>query len=194
MGFFQRKVLGEEPVLSSLMVTFGQAIDATEKSNGFKLPEAWDLFINKVGFLADNKFISEIAMETIVYSSNFEVGRNLVLDLVKLRQRGDEVSQFAEEFKPLMEAKFPAGISFQKSGLSPKEFIDFLVQISKSKYPNFGSTLDDQKFYAILGIFFATVYQDSDFDKSSSKTFRRYLSFTIGLQLFSEWNISKDLR
>jgi len=43
MGFFSRRVLGEEPVLASILVTFGQAIDAVERGNEVEADIAWDL-------------------------------------------------------------------------------------------------------------------------------------------------------
>lgn len=193
MGFFQRKILGEEPVLASLLVTFAQSINAAEQANGFSLPQAWDLFINKVGVLADNKIISEEAMDSIVQMSRFNVGRELVLDLIKLREFGSEVGDFAEQFQPLLERKFDPNLSFRNSQLGPVDFIQYLVEISKTKYPDFGSTADDQKFYAIWGIFMATVFRDTDDDRSTAKTFRRLTSFTLGLQWFAEWNIVKKM-
>jgi hypothetical protein len=193
MSFFQRKILGEEPVLASLLVTFGQSIDAVEKANAVQVPQAWDLFINKVGILTDNKFISENTMDSIVHLSGFQIGRDLVIDLVKLRKFGSVAANFQEELQPLLEKNFSPNLSFGNSSLGPKDFIDYIVAISKSKYPAFGSSSDDQKFYAIMGIFIATVFRDTDEDKSTAKTFRRLTSFTLGLQWYAEWNIAKEL-
>lgn len=193
MGLFFRKVLGEESVLVSALTTFGQSIDSVERANNLSVPKAWDLFINKVGFLVDEGFISEQAMDTTVHSSNFKVGRSLVLDLVKLRDHGKEVSNFYKNVNSSFEHQFPLGSIVGSTPESPKLFADFLVSVSKKAYPNFGASEQDQKFYAIIGIYFAAVYSDSNEDKGSQKVYRRGTAITLGLQWFAEWNIAKKL-
>jgi hypothetical protein len=193
MGFFQRKVPSEESVLSSLLITFGQSIDAVEKGSAVEVPVAWDLFVNMADVLQTSNLISEHLVEAVVYSSNFKIGRDLVLDLAQLRGNGSESSEFAENFHRVMELQFPLNLSFQRLQLSPKLFADVLVSNSKDVYPLFGATIDDQKFYAIIGIFLATAYSDSDLDKDSQKVFRRSTVLTLGLQFFSQWNIAKRI-
>lgn len=193
MGWFSRKIFGEEAVLASLLISFGQSINAVEKSNGIVVQPAWDLFVNKAGWLVDNGFITEsVLFELILEQCSFDRERETAINLLKLRLRAAEVVPFEQRLKPLMEREFPVSLSFNLSGIRPYDFIDFIVKKSKDFYPDFGSTLDDQKFYAILGIYFATVFADTDESKSSVRTFQRLTSFTLGLQWFAEWNIAKQ--
>lgn len=193
MGFFSRRVLGEEPVLASILVTFGQAIDAVERGNEVEAPIAWDLFVNMAGVCTDSGLISEDSLEAVVHASKFTVGRDLILDLQKLRSMGHESSDFADKCQKVLEIKFPLNHSMQRSFIKPNDFADALVHISKDQYSSFGATQEDQVFYAIIGIFLATVYSDSDSDRNSQKVFRRATAITLGLHLFSEWNIAKRI-
>lgn len=172
----------------SILVTLGQSIEACEKGNQTKLNEIWDMFINTAGWLTDGGLITEVACETVVYSSSFPDNHSLTLDLLKIRGNSISIQQFIDSNKRTLEIKWsPKGLGSLDS-LRPEYFADELTSIAVSTYPKFGNLKIDSYFIAVLSIFVLTVILDSESDTSSNRTYRRGIAYEFVLRWLSEWN------
>ena len=193
MGLFDKafdKIFNVEASLVSTLTTFGQAIEACEKGNDIKLNEAWDIFINSAGYLADGGLISETALDVLVESSNFPADHNLSLELIKIRNSYESIQKFVGEKKRVLEITWsPQGLGVVKD-LTPESFAGKLTSLVQDHYPNFGKSKLDAAFVSIIAIFVLTVILDSEGDSASNKTQRRLNAYEFALRWLSEWNHS----
>jgi len=191
MGLFDKafdKIFNVEATLVSILITFGQAIDACEKGNEIKLNEVWDIFINSAGHLTDGGLISETALDVLVESSNFPTNHTLTLDLIKIRNSIDSIQKFVEGNKRGLEIAWsPNGLGTVED-LKPEFFTDKLTSLAQQHYPNFGKSQLDSAFIAVLAMFVLTVILDSEQDSRSNRTSRRMTAYEFALRWISEWN------
>lgn len=193
MGFFGKKRVSDEAIFCSLLLTFAQSIEAVEKGNQIVLNEAWDLFINTVGILADTGIISESAMEAVVYKGNFPKNHELTLDLLAIRKLENEEYAFVDSHKEALGLHFSVRNIASKSNLNPRDFSDYLSQITKKSFPRFGQENLDQAFSAVIGIYMMTLVSDLSRDNSSmtSRVAKRVMGYEFALQWLAQWNLSK---
>ena len=191
MGLFKKaldKVFDVEASLVSTLTTFGQAIEACEKGNDLKLNEAWDIFINSAGNLADGGLISETALDVLVENSNFPANHTLSLDLMRIRNSGFSIQSFVESNKQGLELSWsPNGLGAVQD-LTPEIFAEKLTSLAQDSYPNFGKSKLDAAFVAVLAIFVLTVILDSEQESRSNRTSRRMTAYEFALRWLSEWN------
>lgn len=193
MGIFGKKSISDEALFCSLLITFAQSIQAVEEASHVVLNEAWDLFINTVGVLADGGIISESAMETVVYSSKFPENHELTLDLLAIRRLKDEMYAFVDMNKESLALHFSVRNLAAKSNLHPRDFIAYLNQITVRSFPSFGKGTLDEAFSAVIGIYMMTLVTDLSSD-NSSKTIRvakRVMGYEFALQWLADWNLAK---
>jgi hypothetical protein len=193
MGLFGSRGLSSESVLTSTFVTFGQSIDAVESANNLTCTKAWDLFVNSVGQCVDTNLMSVQAGDIAVELGKFPKNHQITTDLIDLRSKHAQVQNFVDSNKRVLDVRYSPKAVSQKIDWKPQDFANTLVGLAKSDYPNFGDSNDDQKFYAILGIFMMTLISDSQSDTSSNLTFRRAIGYEFTLRWLAQWNISKVL-
>lgn len=193
MGFFGSRGLNSESVLSSTFITFGQSIDAVESGNSLTCPKAWDLFVNSVGQCVDTNLMSVQAGDIAVELGKFPKNHEIITDLIDLRSKHSRVQAFVDSNKRVLDIRYSPKAVNHKIDWKPKDFADALTNLAKSDYPNFGESQEDQKFYAILGIFMMTLISDSQSDTSSNLTFRRGIGYEFALRWLAQWNVAKAL-
>jgi hypothetical protein len=193
MGIFGKKSVSDEALFCSLLLTFAQSIEAVEKGNQIALNEAWDLWINTVGVLADGGIISESAMDTVVYRGNFPENHELTLDLLAIRRLKDEKYTFVDKNKESLALHFSVRNIAAKSNLHPREFSEYLNQITVKSFPSFGEDVLDQAFSAVIGIYMMTLVTDLSSDNSSMTTrvAKRVMGYEFALQWLADWNLAK---
>jgi hypothetical protein len=193
MGIFGKKSVSDEAIFCSLLLTFAQSIEAVEKGNEIDLSEAWDLFINTVGILADTGIISEAAMEAVVYGGNFPKNHDLTLDLVAIRKLKNEEYAFVDSHKEAMGLHFSVRNIASKTNLHPRDFSEYLSQITMKSFPRFGQDDLDQAFSAVMGIYMMTLVSDLSRDNSSMTTrvAKRVMGYEFALQWLAQWNLAK---
>jgi hypothetical protein len=193
MGIFGKRSAGDEAILSSLLITFGQSIKWIEQQNQIVLKEAWDIFVNTVGLLGDSRMISEFAMDVILAKSGFPDNHELTLDLLKIRSRGGEADSFVDIHKKSLITLYAPKEIRSKSDWHPKDFSGTLNQIASGTYPSFGSTQEDQVFSATLGLYMVTLVTDLNNINSnlSDAVNTRIVGYEFALRWLSEWNLAK---
>jgi hypothetical protein len=193
MGIFGKKSVSDEALFCSLLMTFAQSIEAVEKGNQIALNEAWDLFINTVGVLADGGIISESAMDTVVYRSNFPENHTLTLDLLAIRRLKDEKYVFVDKNKESLALHFSVRNIAAKTNLHPRDFVEYLNQITVRSFPSFGQGELDEAFSAVIGIYMMTLVTDLTSDNSSMTTrvAKRVMGYEFALQWLADWNLAK---
>jgi hypothetical protein len=192
MGIFGKRSAGDEAILSSLMITFGQSIKWIEQQNQIVLEEAWDVFVNTVGLLGDSRMISESAMDVIVAKAGFPDNHELTLDLLKIRSRGAEADAFVDKHKKNLVTLYAPKQIRSKSDWHPKDFSGTLNQMASETYPSFGSTQKDQVFSAVLGLYMVTLVTDLDKNKSNlgDAVQTRIVGYEFALRWLAEWNLA----
>jgi len=193
MGIFRGRGLSDEAVLTSTLVTFGQSINAVEAGNGFSCPKAWDVFVNSVGQLVDTNLMSVVAGDLAVEHGKFPDNHQISSDLLDLRSKSEIVQGFVDSHKRFLEIWYSPKAINQRLDWKPQDFANTLMEIAKKDFPTFGSTDEDQKFYAILGIFMMTLVSDSQSDSSSNLTFRRTIGYEFALRWLAQWNLLKAI-
>jgi len=192
MGIFGKRSAGDEAILSSLLITFGQSIKWIEQQNQIVLKEAWDIFVNTVGLLGDSRMISESAMDVIVAKAGFPENHELTLDLLKIRSRGNEADTFVDVHKKTLVTLYAPKQIRSKSDWHPKDFSGTLNQMALGAYPSFGSTQKDQVFSAILGLYMVTLVTDLNSNNSnlSDAVQTRIVGYEFALRWLAEWNLA----
>jgi hypothetical protein len=193
VGIFGNKGLNDEAVIMATLVTFGQSIHAVSVASHQDLDEAWDLFINSLGLMADGGLISESSGFAISELVKFPDDHDLVLDLLKIRSRLPEVQSFIQSNKRSLELVFSPNAIDAKIDWSPQDFAETLTAMSKRTFPKFGSTQSDQEFIAVMGIYMMALISDTQGDTRSNKTFRRLTGYEFALRWLAEWNIRQRL-
>lgn len=193
MGIFKGRGLSSEAVLASTFVTFGQSIDAVESGNGLTCPKAWDIFLNSVGQSVDTNLMSVQAGDMAVELGKFPKDHEITTDLIDLRSKHERVQRYVDTNKRVLDVRFSPNAIKGKIDWRPHDFADTLVNLTKGDFPNFGDSQEDQKFYAILGIFMMTLISDSQSDSSSNLTFRRTIGYEFALRWLAQWNVAKAL-
>lgn len=193
MGIFGKKSVSDEALLCSLLLTFAQSIEAVEKENNIELREAWDLFINTVGVLADGGIISESAMDSVVYRGNFPENHELTLDLLAIRKLKDEKYAFVDKNKESLGLYFSVRNTAANSNMRPREFSEYLNQVTVSSFPSFGESDLDKAFSGVIGIYMMTLVTDLSNDNSSMMTrvAKRVMGYEFALQWLADWNLAK---
>ena len=193
MGIFGKRNVSDEAIFCSLILTFAQSIEAVEKGNKIVLNEAWDLFINTAGLLADRNLISEVALETVVQIGNFPSNHQLTLDLVSVRSREPENHAFVDKNKNSLVLHFAVSKLAAKNNWHPKDFSDVLNQMTIESFPTFGKRELDQAFLAVIGIYMMTLVGDLANDNSSMSTrvAKRVMGYEFALQWLADWNLAE---
>jgi len=192
MGIFGKRSAGDEAILSSLLITFGQSINWIEQQNQIILSEAWDIFVNTVGLLGDSRMISESAMDVIVAKSGFPDNHELTLDLLKIRSRGNEADTFVDLHKKTLVTLYAPKQIRSKGDWHPKDFSGTLNQMASRAFPSFGSTQKDQVFSAVLGLYMVTLITDLNNNNSnlSDAVQTRIVGYEFALRWLAEWNLA----
>ncbi len=190
---FGKKRVSDEAIFCSLLLTFAQSIEAVEKGNKIVLNEAWDLFINTVGILADGGIISEVAMEAVVYRGNFPQNHTLTLDLLAIRKLKDEEYAFVDSNKESLGLHFSVRNIAARNNWHPKDFSDYLTKVTVRSFPSFGEGDLDQAFSAVIGIYMMTLVSDlsSDNSRMTTRVATRVMGYEFALQWLAQWNLAK---
>ena len=187
MGFFD-KLLKADAVLLYILKTFAQSIDAVEKGNQVKLNQAWDLFINTLGYLIDGKFLTEIDAETLVSESAFPENHSLTIDLIKLRNSLSTIESFVQLNKRSLEVAWsPRGLG-DINQMTSARFVETLNKVAEESYPKFGASEADNQFVAILAIFISTLILETEDMSNSNRTYYRVMAYEFALRWLAEWN------
>lgn len=193
MGLFSKHDVSDEAIFCSLILTFAQSIEAVEKGNGIVLNEAWDLFINTAGLLADRNLISEVALETVVAGGNFPDNHQLTLDLVRVRSRELENHAFVDLNKKSLVSQFTVTKLAAKNDWHPNDFSNVLNQMTRKTFPTFGQRDLDQAFSAVIGIYLMTIVADlaNDHSSMSTRVAKRVMGYEFALQWCADWNLAQ---
>ena len=187
MGFFD-KLLKVDVILTYILKSFAQSIDAVEKENQVKLNQAWDLFINTVGYLIDGKLLTEINAELLVSESAFPENHSLTIDLVKLRNSLSTIESFVQLNKKSLEYAWSPRELGDINYLTPARFVKTLNKVAEENYPQFGASEEDHQFITILAIFVSTLILETETMSNSNRTYYRVTAYEFALRWLAEWN------
>lgn len=187
MGFFD-KLLKVDVLLTYILKSFAQSIDAVEKGNQVKLNQAWDLFINTVGYLIDGKLLTEINAETLVSESAFPENHSLTIDLIKLRNSLSTIESFVQLNKKNLEYAWSPRELGDINHLTPARFVKTLNKVAEESYSQFGASEEDNQFVAILAIFVSTLILETEDMSNSNRTYYRVTAYEFVLRWLAEWN------
>jgi hypothetical protein len=193
MGLFGNKGLSGEAVIMATLVTFGQSIHAVGSASGRHLDEAWDIFLNTLDLMVDGKFIPESSGFGLTEIVNFPENHDVVLDLIKIRSRNDQVQSFIKSHQRSLELQFSPNAIDSRIDWKPENFADVLTRMTRNSFSNFGTTERDQEFIAITGVFMMTLVSDTQRESRSNKTFRRIIGYEFVLKWLAEWNLRERL-